>query len=251
MLKFLISYSLVFLLTFDVFAQNGKINIRKKSIWINANAGILFKKLNVLSSDNSIRNEPSGGEQLGISLEYRFSRNIGLEAGFASMYNGLELQFVTKDKNVIYWGWGTNSISLFPVNMIGRVNVSRERAFLVGKLGLAYFHTPTNNGNMIFNDNNLVDQVVGTIDYSTINEKGFLLNSAIGLEGRFLRKGNIRLMFSHGFSIVNVMQANYTYTINNEPQRTAIVYSKLRNTGVSVHVSFPLLSFGKEKNCFK
>ena len=251
MLKYLIFLFVFCSFTFDVFAQNDKINIRKQSIWINANAGLLFKKLNVQSSDNSMRNEPAAGTQLGISLEYRFSRNIGLEAGFSSMSNGLEMQFVTKQKGVIYEGKVTNDVLTFPINMIGRVNVSRERAFLVGKLGLAYFHTPTiENSNATFFSTNGIDQVLGSLNYYTINEKGFLLGGSIGLEGRFLRKGNIRLMFSHSFSIVDVMQANYTYIINNEPQRNANAYSRLRNTAVSVHVSFPLLSFGKEKKLF-
>ena len=241
---------LFFVAIFSYFSTN--IFAQKQSVWLGVQAGLAFQYYSLVNDSKSLRIGSSPSGDLGINLEYRFSKFIGVEIGFRYTEFAQDLLFVSEKKGVIYEGVRENKTISLPLNLVGRLNLSRNRAFVVGKLGLAFFQRDENllSSGVTFANNNGFDVVTGTLQTLSINEKGFLLGASIGLEGRFLRKGNIRLLLSHSFSPVNVMQANYTYTINNEPQRTAIVYSKLRNTGVSVHVSFPLLSFGKEKKLF-
>ena len=246
MKKYLFFVVLFFYFSTNIFAQ-------KQSIWLGVQAGLAFQYYSLVNNSKSLRIGSSPSGDLGINLEYRFSKFIGVEIGFRYTELAQDLLFVSEKKGVIYYGVRENETISLPLNLVGRLNLSRNRAFVVGKLGLAFFQrdeNPSSSSIGTFVNNNGFDVVTGILETSSINEKGFLLGASIGLEGRFLRKGNIRLLLSHSFSPVNVMQWNCQYIINNEPTRYETIYSKLRNTGVSVHVSFPLLSFGKEKKLF-
>lgn len=234
------------LFSFSAFAQ-------KQSIWLGVQTGLAFQQFSMANNTKSLVADASPSGDLGINLEHRFSKFIGAEIGFRYTELNQDLLFVSEKKSVIYDGRGYSETISFPLNVIGRLNLSRNRAFLVGKLGLAFFQrdqVPKFSNIGFVSGNNGFESFTATTDYFSINEKGFLLGGSIGLEGRFLRKGNIRLMFSHSFSPVNVMQWNYAYVINNEPVRYETIYSRLRNTAVSVHISFPMLRFGKEKKLF-
>ncbi len=241
-----ILFGLCCLISSHIFAQ-------KQSIWFGVQTGLAFQQFSMVNNSKSLRTGYSPSGDLGVNLEYRFSKFIGAEIGLRYTELALDLLFVSEKKGIIYDGTRFNETISFPINIIGRYNISRNRAFIIGKLGLAFFQRdaiPRFSNSSIIVGNNGYETFSGTSDYFSINEKGFLLAGSIGLEGRFLRKGNIRLMLSHSFSPVNVMQWNYAYIINNEPVRYETIYSRLRNTAVSVHVSFPLLRFGKETKLF-
>lgn len=227
---------------------------QKKSIWLGVQAGFAIQS-SYLANPNNTTLGTSATEcpDLGINLEYRFSKQLGVEAGirYTELYTDVTITSQDKTYSYKYTPRFSHTVS-FPTNLVGRLHLSSNRAFLIGKVGLAFFQRDVSDVNSITSFGNgaptSTPNVAGT-SYETrsINEKGFLLGASIGLEGRFFRKGNIRLMLSHSFSPVNVMQWSYACVINNEPVRYETIYSRLRNTGISVHVSFPMLRFGKEK----
>ncbi len=241
-----------FLFSYNSFAQ-------KKSIWLGVQAGLAYNSFYLANPKNqTLKTLPTEGIDIGANLEYRFSKQLGIEVGIRYTELNMGIVMTTQDKAYSYEYTPAYSPTIsFPTNLVGRLHLSSNRAFLIGKVGLAFFQRDAYTvGSTSFEPNGVPFNGIGmtvegtTYETRSINEKGFLLGGSIGLEGRFLRKGNIRLMFSHSFSPVNVMQWNYAYIINNEPVRYETIYSRLRNTAVSVHVSFPMLRFGKEAKLF-
>ena len=235
--------------SFNLFAQ-------KKSIWLGVQAGLAIQRSYLANPNNqTLGTSPTECPDLGINLEYRFSKQLAIEAGIRYTELYTDVIMTSQDKSYSYkytprFGYTVS----FPTNLVGRLHLSSNRAFLIGKVGLAFFQRDAYNSYTTFGNGTptTAPSISGTTyETRSINEKGFLLGASIGLEGRFLRKGNIRLMLSHSLSPVNVMQWNYACVINNEPVRYETIYSRLRNTGISVHVSFPMLSFGNAKNLFK
>ena len=247
-----ILFLILFLFSHNSFAQ-------KKSIWLGIQAGLAYNNFYLANPNNeTLKTLATPGIDIGANLEYRFSKQLGVEAGFRYTELYMNVVMTTQDKAYSYdYTPGFGETTSFPINLVGRLHLSTNRAFLISKVGLAFFQREAyTNSYTMFQASVVPLSGVGisvagtTYETRSINEKGFLLAGSIGLEGRFLRKGNIRLMLSHSFSPVNVMQWNYAYVINNEPVRYETIYSRLRNTAVSVHISFPLLSFGKEAKLF-